>query len=388
MTDRPTFYRPTAFEIAASWVHGMLGPVPGVEVAGSPREVLKRLLIPLLASPPCFVAFSGGRDSSAVLALATAAARAEGLADPVPVTELYPDIAESDESVWQNLVIDHLGLGEWIRLRFHDDNDLLGPTAREGLLKRGLIWPPALQIKPNLLRALSPGTLLTGEGGDETFGARRVAPWPHLSTKTPVSRRVALRGAVESVLPRPIRTRQAARDLRDAHLQPWLKPAIAERHIRLVAEDLTSEPLRWDRALLWLTRRRAAAAASHNYRLVAAEHGLSVVEPLLDPRFLVALARLGGPVGFAGRTQAMRTLFGDVLPAAVIERGDKALFNRAFLGRSTQEFARSWDGSGVDGLLVDADRLREEWLSERPSAISSVLLQSAWLHTNGADVLT
>jgi hypothetical protein len=385
MTDRPGFYRPTAFETAASWVHGMLDPVPLAEVRDPPRTVLRDLLAPLLACPPCYVAFSGGRDSSAVLAAATAVARAEGLDDPVPVTELYPDIAESDESAWQQLVVDHLGVDQWIRVCFHDDNDLLGPTARAGLIKRGLIWPPALQIKPNTLRVLEPGTLLTGEGGDEVFGARRAAPWPHLSRRTPTSRRVALTGAAASVLPRSIRRLQAARALRDAHLQPWLKPEIAARHIRLVADDLASEPLRWDRAVLWLMRRRGAAAVSHNYRLVAAEQGISVVEPLLDPRFLAAVARLGGPFGFAGRADAMRTLFGDVLPAAVVTRGDKAMFNRAFLGRSTRQFAEGWDGSGVDGQLVDAGRLREEWMSERPSAISSVLLQSAWLQTVGAE---
>jgi hypothetical protein len=388
MTDRPSFYRPTPFETAASWVHGMLDPVPVEKVGASPRAVLRQLLTPLLARPPCYVAFSGGRDSSAVLAVATAVARAEGFEDPVPVTELYPDVPESDESLWQGRMIEHLGLTEWIRLEFHDDNDLLGPTACAGLRRRGLIWPPALQIKSNTLSALSPGALLTGEGGDEAFGVRRAAPWPHLSRATPTSRRVALRGALGSTLPTPIRRWRAERDLRAAHLQPWLKPAIAERHIHLVAEDLTSEPLLWDRSILWLARRRGAAVVAHNYRLVAAEHGVSVVDPLLDPRFLAALAQLGGHLGFAGRTQAVRTLFGDVLPTSVVERGTKASFNRAFLGRSTREFAQEWDGSGVDGRLVDAARLREEWLSERPSAISSVLLQAAWLHTTGAGALT
>jgi hypothetical protein len=383
VTDRASYYRPTPFETAASWVHGTLAEVPFEMDCKSPREVLADLLRHGLARPPCFVAFSGGRDSSAVLAVATALARAEGLDDPIPVTELYPDIPESDESDWQRRMIDHLGLGEWIRLTFHHENDLLGDTACQGLLDRGLIWPPALQIKPNTLRSLSPGILLTGEGGDEAFGPRRAAAWAHLSRRTSVPRPAALRGAVESVLPRPVRLRRAARELRNAGLQPWLKPAIAEDHIRLLAQDLTSEPLRWDRAMTWLTRRRAAAATSHNYRLVAAEHGISLMEPLLDPAFLRAWGRVGGRFGFPGRTSAMRTLFGDVLPAAVVERGDKALFNRAFLGESTRRFALTWDGTGLDEHLVDAERLRQEWLAERPSAISSVLLQAAWLQLNG-----
>jgi asparagine synthase (glutamine-hydrolysing) len=77
----------------------------------------------------------------------------------------------------------------------------------------------------------------------------------------------------------------------------------------------------------------------------------------------------------------MSALFGDLLPRAVMERPTKAVFNRAFLGALTREFARDWDGTGVDPALVDIDRLREEWLSERPSALSGALLQSAWLGT-------
>jgi Asparagine synthase len=344
---------------------------------------LSALLRAHLSRPPCFVAFSGGRDSSAVLAVAVAVARADGLDLPIPVTERYPGVAEADEVGWQQLVIDHLDIGEWLRLEFHDDNDFVGPTARDSLLRHGLLWPPAVHGKANVLRRIGPGTLLTGEGGDEVFGARRVGSWPHMSRRTPTARREALRGVISSTLPRRLREKRIRAALQGAELQPWLKPATTARHLQLVAAEGATEPLRWDRSLLWLARRRGGAMGLNNYRLIAAEFGVTVSEPLLEPRFLHALGRMGRPFGFTSRTEGMRAVFGDVLPAALIERYSKAAFNQAFMGDPTHEFAERWDRTGVDPSMVDADRLRAEWLSERPSALSSLLLQAAWLCSEG-----
>ena len=89
---------------------------------------------PALVDGPCYVTFSGGRDSSAVLAAATALARREGHALPIPVTRVYPDLPDTDESDWQRAVVDHLGLTEWVRLELRDgESDLLGAAARDAL---------------------------------------------------------------------------------------------------------------------------------------------------------------------------------------------------------------------------------------------------------------
>jgi asparagine synthase (glutamine-hydrolysing) len=102
-------------------------------------------------------------------------------------------------------------------------------------------------------------------------------------------------------------------------------------------------------------------------------------EPLLDPRFVSELARTAGTWGFTSRTEAMRALFGDLLPDAILARRTKAYFNRAFMGDETRAFAERWDGSGLDPELVDAESVRAEWLSAMPSAISTPLLHAAWL---------
>lgn len=115
--DSDRFYRMTPLEIASGWVGGLDPPPEETsEVPAHPLEALKAILLPALERQPCAVAFSGGRDSSAILAVAVDLARREGLPLPVPVTNVFPDAPETDELVWQELVIRHLALGEWERL--------------------------------------------------------------------------------------------------------------------------------------------------------------------------------------------------------------------------------------------------------------------------------
>ena len=87
------------------------------------------------------VSFSGGRDSSAVLAGAVNLARREGLPPPIPVTNVFPDVREADEHQWQQHVVRHLGLTEWVRLEHTDEAHLLGPYAQRVMLRHGLAWP-------------------------------------------------------------------------------------------------------------------------------------------------------------------------------------------------------------------------------------------------------
>jgi hypothetical protein len=108
-----------------------------------------------------------------------------------------------------------------------------------------------------------------------------------------------------------------------------------------------------------------------------------LVHPLLDSSFLAAVARGGGRLGFGDRTAAVRAVFGDLLPDAVLSRTTKAHYGEAFWGRDTREFAERWSGLGVDAALVDPAALKAEWLKPRPHEDSAMLLHLAWLAGQG-----
>src|SRR5687767_6252 len=75
-----------------------------------PVTALQDVLVPALRRPPCVVAFSGGRDSALVLAGAVAAARREGLDEPIAVSVRFPNAPDADESHWQERVVRYLKL--------------------------------------------------------------------------------------------------------------------------------------------------------------------------------------------------------------------------------------------------------------------------------------
>ena len=67
--------RPDPLELAAGRMFGEDPEAPGiahVELRGTtPLSALEEAILPALEREPCLVSFSGGRDSSAVLAVAT-----------------------------------------------------------------------------------------------------------------------------------------------------------------------------------------------------------------------------------------------------------------------------------------------------------------------------
>jgi asparagine synthase (glutamine-hydrolysing) len=77
----------------------------------------------------------------------------------------------------------------------------------------------------------------------------------------------------------------------------------------------------------------------------------------------------------------MTQLFGDLLPAAVLERRTKASFDGAFWNEPSRAFARDWDGSGIDDDVVDGAALRTEWSKDSPDPRTYTLAQSVWLRT-------
>ena len=346
---------------------------PGPSSGASARSELEAILREALEHPPVYVSFSGGRDSSAILALATHVARRDGLLDPVPLTAEYDD-ERSKETDWQELVIGHLGLREWRRFHVSGEVDALGELAVGAMRRHGPFWPPMAHNMLNIAAHASGGTLLTGGGGDELLER-----WSWRRHSRDQLRALPLRRRAKwtafNALPLGARQRVTVRRRGNPEL-PWLtraaeaelvRRARAERRGRSFAESIE----------IYLGGRyyellRAALTA------FAADNRVRLVEPFYDPRFALAAAREAPAVGFQSRTAAFERFFGDVLPEAVVRRSTKAAFSVSLWGTASRAFAANWDGGGLDPELVDCNALRAAWTREPPDVRALVPLQHAY----------
>jgi asparagine synthase (glutamine-hydrolysing) len=366
-------------ELASGIVFGS-SPRAASFPARTPPSVIaaiEQAILPALGTPPCLVSFSGGRDSSAVLAVAAALARREGLPAPIPATNVFPQAPASDEARWQEQVIRWLGLSDWLRIEHTDELDLIGPYAQDMLRRHGLLWPFNTHFHVPLLQASAGGSLLTGIGGDELFdGAERnrlAAVRARLVRPAP--RDLARLGLVVA----PHRVRRRALSLRDRIDFEWLRPR-ARRLATLAFADMAArEPVDVGERLRWLRGVRYLETSTAALALPAEDTGTLLVHPLLDLDVWNAVAQAAAPIGFAGRTDAMRRLLGGLLPDEMCARRSKATFEGAFWTERARAFARDWDGSGVPSNLVDADALANHWQSSAPAANAYPLLQAAWL---------
>lgn len=343
----------------------------------SPRRALERAILPGLLRPPCLVSFSGGRDSAAVLATATALARREGLPVPIPVTNVFPSAGDAEESSWQELLIRELGLSDWIRLELEQELDVIGPYAQEVLTTHGLVWPANVHFHLPLLQFARGGSMLTGVGGDELYVAARR---PHAAAV--LSRAVRPRPhdvftVGLALAPRVVRRAVIAR--RSVIPIPWLRPAAKARTTALLATEGAAEPRRLTDRLAWWHEVRYLQVAAESLELIATDNDALLVHPLLAPRFWNAVGTAAAPAGFTNRTEGVRRLFGDLLPPEIIERNSKANFDEIFWTSRAREFAGGWDGAGVSPEWVDCRELARHWAGAKPSLPSSTLLQAAWL---------
>jgi hypothetical protein len=357
-------------------------PLPEVDATLQPLEALSEAMIPLLEKPPCLVAFSGGRDSSVVLAVAMAIARREGLELPIPITQRFPDAAEADESQWQELVVRHVRPPDWIRQLFTDEFDLIGPLARDYLLRHGVLYPGPVYLLP-MLREARGGTLLTGLGGDEIF---RKWLWARAASVLgrqvrPTPRDVLRIGA--ALAPPQVRAwafrRRMPLDL------PWLRADALEEVRRRFYRSLATEPLRWDEQVRCVARQRDFALAARTFGLVSHETGAAVACPFLAPRFLAALAQVGGARGFGEVGKILGTHFGSLLPSALIARPDKAHFGEVYWGPYSREFMKAWEGESVSIEFVDPHGLFEARQQTTWQTIPASVLQALWVATQTFD---
>jgi asparagine synthase (glutamine-hydrolysing) len=373
-----TRLRPTPLEVASMTVVGLDPETPPLPAAPdvSPREALEAAVLPALMRPPCVVAFSGGRDSSLLLAVAAHVARRERLAPPVALTLRFPQSPTAEESEWQELVIGHLGIADWVRRDIHDELDFVGPVAQRAMLRHGVLWPANLHFVVPPAEQAAGGSLVTGVGGDRVLlsGPDEAAGRSRARARL----RGAVRGAYRSL---PVRARAPHHARRVRANTPWLRgPAVDAVVARTLSQPW--EPRRLDARLDHVHRERLHALTRHGIELLAGDEDARAVTPFLEPGFLAALARFLGADGVGGRTALMRVIAGDLLPERLLTRPTKAVFPEAYCNRHTREFVRTWRGGGVDETLVDVDRLRallgdgtdHAWLGR-----SAVLLQSAWL---------
>jgi asparagine synthetase B (glutamine-hydrolysing) len=365
-------------EVASDLVFGKDPDAPPLPPSGhlDALGALEAAVLPALERPPCLVSFSGGRDSSAILAVAVHVARREGLEEPVAATFRFAH-PEAMESSWQELIIRELGIGEWQRVELQEELGVLGPIARKALKRHGLLWPFNSYAFVPLMEAARGGALLTGIDGDGLFGGWS---WGRLvgvlgGRLRPVPRD-ALR-LTRTVAPRALRRAWARR--RCPLQLSWLRPQAQTALFTAYAAEAAAEPVRWRRRVEEWARDRRVSLFRSSYAVLASDLGTAVVHPFLDPQFLAALARSGPGSQYATRSMAMRNLFDGLLPRGVLDRSTKATFTEPLWGGPARAFAAHWKGAGVSADLVDRDELRRVWSAAVPDTRSAMCLQAAWL---------
>jgi hypothetical protein len=349
----------TSLEMASCVVVGQAAapPAPAPAAgrgAADPVAALEGVMARALQRAPCLVSFSGGHDSSLVLAAAVRAARREQLPLPVPVTWRAADAPRAEESAWQEAVVSALQVRDWVRLPAGDDLDFVGPVATAVLRRHGLLYPANAYFHAPLLREAAGGTLLTGVGGDQVLGRLR----------------------------RPRRPSACPRRADPALRFGWLRTPAARRVRRGLRREHRARPVRYEHRPAWAVSRRALQLTRLSLALLGRDTGTEVVHPLLDPAFLSAICGSGiSPETAGGRAGLLGAVFGGAYPSAALTARPKATFGEVFWRGHTRSLLAGWDGRGIDPAVVDPAALRREWDRPQPDLCTAMLAQQVWLAT-------
>ncbi|MEO8697963.1 MAG: asparagine synthase C-terminal domain-containing protein [Acidimicrobiales bacterium] len=384
VTDRPL--APNFFALATGGLDGPeLKPTAAQGQPCAPLAMLRESLLSALQRPPCVVLFSGGVDSTLILAVATSVAREYALPLPIPFTRRFPALPETDESALQELVISRLGLDDWYRIDYATELDLIGDEAQRLLCVEGVLFPAPLYAWAPPLRFARGGSVVTGEGGDELFGPRRGGAAAYAARTLLRQPRRAPRVASylwRELTPRVLRRQRIRSELNEATF-PWLTPTASAAVIDRLVFESADEPLNRHRAIDRLFARGAIRVGMHNYEWLSAVHDVQLVQPLFDSRMVASVVAHAPRRAQVGRSRLIGAMLPGIVPDEVLYRTTKATFNRAYFTAVSRDFAASWDGSGMDESIVNVDALRTEWLSHTPSVMTFSLLQWAWLHARG-----
>jgi asparagine synthase (glutamine-hydrolysing) len=322
------------------------------------------------------VSFSGGRDSSLILALAVDVARREGLPLPVPVTVRPAGDADPEEAGWQELVVSDLGIDDWVRTEIGEELDCVGLEAQRVLLRHGVLWPANVHFHLPQLNQAAGGSVLTGVGGDEVFSS---SGWARVLLVLGGGARPEPRDALRlgaALAPAAVRKRVLA--TRSGVELDWLRPAAQREVIDEVAGEAATEPVRWRQRFEWLLGLSYLGVGIRSLDILSSDWDVEMHHPFLDPVFVGSLTSLPRARRFSDRTEALATFFGDLLPGGLESRSSKAVFTETLWGAPSRALVAAWDGSGVDPEIVDVDALRRRWQVDGAIGPHS-LLQSIWL---------
>jgi asparagine synthase (glutamine-hydrolysing) len=232
-----------------------------------------------------------------------------------------------------------------------------------------------------LLALAKGGSLLTGFDGDGLLGSWRYSRLGEVLGRKALPRPRDGARLAFALIPPNVRAAIGRRRRSAEPAMTWLASHQRDLVERAHSEQRYGHPVRWDRYVEWLARRRYVVVATASLGLVAGDAGSLLIHPLLDRRFLASLARAGGATGCGNRASLMSALFADVLPHEVLTRRGKAVFDEPMWGPQSDRFIAGWEGSGVDPTLVDIDVLKEAWTRPalRRDARTATLLQAAWV---------
>jgi asparagine synthase (glutamine-hydrolysing) len=371
-------HRPLEALLSIQWGLDPWAPHLPAPCGMTPRQAVEAVVVRALRRQPCLVSFSGGRDSSAVLAIAAEVARREGLPLPIPVSHRFPRQPETDESGWQELVVRHARVQDWLRLEWDDELDLIGPCAGRILRRHGVLHPFNAHFIGAVCAHGRGGSVLTGFGGDELM-----EPWDRRTLAHVVFNRHGLSPRVAAAALRdltPPRVRRFEHRRRSPFLAAaWIRPRVRRAIVREYVDATSRLPLRWDAGLKLYWRSRTTQGVLASLAAVGRAENVIVEHPFADPDVLVAFGEHYGPAGPYARARTLRETLGDVVPREVVRRQDKVMFDSVFFNRHSRAFAATWDGTGIDDRLVSIDALRAAWASPRPPVHTYTLLQTAWL---------
>ena len=280
----------------------------------------ERAILPALLRPPCLVSFSGGRDSAAVLATATALARREGLPVPIPATNVFSSDQDADESSWQETLVRHLGLSDWIRIEHTDELDLIGPYAKQVLTvtRAGLARERSFPSSAARSRARRLDAHRDRWGRALHGGQAGCVPPRCFLGRCALVRETPSAWRSRSLQGRCVGGDRPTRDARCS-----VAPAIgqAARHQRL-ASEAAAEPRRLDASASPGGDSSATSTlASRRSICIARDTETLIVHPLLSPALLEGGRHRGRtPTASPTATDGVRRLFGDLLPPAIVER--------------------------------------------------------------------